>query len=409
MRLLMTLFLVATVLRATDLQAATYAMLGYDPGTSVTHDVACELSEEISDRLSQKPGSHVLSQEATHSLLREKKLFSSAYDTATEYARAVGEATGSDYVLFGAIRSSEGGRRVSTYLYDVAGDTVSKRGTAVISDETDAFAEQAAGKCVEGLGLASAAVPEQASVSTVASVAAISSSASGVAWELPGSVSSFYDRFIRDHLSIGLRVSHFSFTDPSERTYDENGNLAGGYVRGISTYDLEEQQTYTPYPYILYSVNPYIALQIGWERIEGRAWTLDFADPHYDGDAIYRGPSFTVLGRWDNDTRFTPFAGAGIAKLEGDFDEWHNWSAGGLRNMTCDSATGYLFTLGSSISTEGTSYAICDRIEIDVSVSYMKLESDARYWLAPEAPHNRAHWTWPADNILFQIGVRYGL
>jgi len=41
MRLLMTLFLVATVLRATDLQAATYAMLGYDPGTSVTHDVAC--------------------------------------------------------------------------------------------------------------------------------------------------------------------------------------------------------------------------------------------------------------------------------------------------------------------------------------------------------------------------------
>ena len=77
--------------------------------------------------------------------------------------------------------------------------------------------------------------------------------------------------------------------------------------------------------------------------------------------------------------------------------------------MTTDSATGYLFTLGSSVSAEGTSYAICDRIEIDLSVSYMKLESDARYWLAPEAPHSRAHWTWPADNILFQIGVRYGL
>ena len=406
MRLLTVLFLAVTMLGVPNLTAATYAILGFDAGTSVTHDVMWDLSGEIGDRISRETGDSILSQENTHRVLREKKLFSSAYASAMDYARAVGEATDSDYVLFGAVRAAGGGHRLNAYLFDVASGTVTKRGTTVIEASPQAFAEQAAEKCVESLGLASARSGQ--TPSALASTTAFSGSASGGGWKLPGPVESLYSKFVRDHLSLGLRVSHFSFTDPSERTYDQNGNLAGGFTFGISTYDLEEQQTYTPYPYLLYAFTPYIALQVGWERIEGRAWTLDFADPHYDGDAIFRGPSFTLLGRYDNRTRFTPFAGVGIALFDGELDEEEDWTAGGFRKMTASDTKGYLFTLGSSISTEGTSFSICDRVEIDISASYMLLESDARYWLAPES-RDRAHWTWPADNILFQIGVRYGL
>ncbi len=405
MRLLIVLFLVAMTLGVTNLPAATYAILGFDPGTSVTHDVTWDLSSEIGERLSQETGSKVLSQEKTHSMLREKKLFSSDYESATDYARAVGKATGSDYVLFGAIRSADGGRRLNTYLLDVESGTVDKRGTTVIEGEPKTFAKQAAERCVESLGLASARSGQMAS--TVASAAALSGSVSNGGWVVPHQIDSFYSRFIKDHLSIGLRFSHFAFTEPSQRTYDAGGNLIGGYTAGISTYDLEERQKYLPYLYLLYKVNPYIALQIARERIEGRAWTLDFNDPHYNGNMILSGPSFTLLGRFANRTRFTPYGGIGIARLTARFQEGGSWSGGGRRIMRADDTTGIIYTLGSSVSAEGTPLSILDNVELDLSVTYMRAESDANYQLVPET-RNRAEWTWPADSILYQIGVRYG-
>ncbi len=406
MKLLATLFMVMAMLGTTGLQAASYAMLGFDPGTSVTQDVASDLSEAIGDRICQGTGASILSQKETHSLLRQKKLYSTSYESPIEYARVVGETTGSDYVLFGAIRSAESGIRVNAYVYDVAGNTVSKRGAAVVDSETGAFAEQAADKCLASLGLASAASKRMPG--TVASLAAISSSASAGSWTPPAAASDFYSMFLEDRLSIGIRASHFIFTEPSEKTYDENGNLAGGYTWGISTYDLEERQKYIPYPYVLYKFTPYVALQIARERIEGRAWTLDRNDPHYNGNMILSGPSFTLLGRFPNRTRFTPYGGIGFARLDARFQEGGSWSGGGRRIMRAEDTTGYIYTIGSSVSAEGTSLAILDNIELDLSVTYMRAESDASYRLLPETS-DRADWTWPADTVLVQLGIRYEL
>jgi len=208
-----------------------------------------------------------------------------------------------------------------------------------------------------------------------------------------------YRRHIKDKLSIGLRFSHFSFTDPSKKSYDANGNLNGGYTRGISTYDLEERQSAMPSLYLLYAFNQYASLQVAWEHIEGRAWTLDMADPHYDGDLTLSGPSFTLRGSYPNDTRFTPFAGLGLAILFADFKPEPGWSAGGFRNMDADDTLGLLVTGGVTAD-------INENWKIDLQLSYMGANSDARYWLRGEN-RNRATWQFPASSYMFQLGVRY--
>ena len=209
----------------------------------------------------------------------------------------------------------------------------------------------------------------------------------------------FYRTYVNKHLSIGLRISHFSFTDPSKKTYDADGNLVGGYTRGISTYNLDERQSSMPAIYLMYDFNQYIALQVAWEHVEGRAWTLDTADPHYDGDLTLSGPSFLLRGSYPNDSIFTPFAGFGLAFLSADFDAESSWSAGGFRNMEADDTIGMLISGGVSAD-------VYENVIVDLSISYMGADADARYWLRGE-DHDRATWTFPASSFMLQLGVRY--
>ena len=211
----------------------------------------------------------------------------------------------------------------------------------------------------------------------------------------------FYTDFIEDRLSLGLRVSSFNFTNPKKKSYDENGNITGGYTRGISTYNLEERRSYFPTLYLLYKFSPYVALQVGWEHIEGRAWTMDYADPHYDGDVTLVGPSFEIQGRYPNDSKFTPYGAFGFAMLFGDFEEESSWYAGGRRRMGVDNTVGLMVTIGASAE-------IYENVEIDLSISSMGAYPDAKYWLGPEGEnHPRAEWEFPASSIITQLGIRY--
>lgn len=217
-------------------------------------------------------------------------------------------------------------------------------------------------------------------------------------YEMNPAVRDFFDEFIVDHLEIGLRISHFSFKEPSERTYDADGNLAGGYTAGISTYDMEEEQHYFPLPYLRYNFLPYVGLQFGWENIEGKTITLD-TDAHSDGNVVLSGPSLMLYGRYPIEEMFAPYAGIGMVFFSGNFDEESGWHADGLRNMTADDCTGTLLTLGSSIT-------VYENLEADVSFSYLKAESDGTYWMRGDA-QPRATWTFPCDSWLFQVGVKY--
>ena len=92
--------------------------------------------------------------------------------------------------------------------------------------------------------------------------------------------------------------------------------------------------------------------------------------------------------------------GRGQARmLKGDFEEEYSWSANGFRNMDAADTTGYIFAVGTSVS-------IYHHVEVDLSFSYMRAESDARYYLRGDSS-DRSTWTWPADSTIAQIGLRY--
>ena len=207
---------------------------------------------------------------------------------------------------------------------------------------------------------------------------------------------SFYDKYLADRLEVGLRFSNFSFKD-ADRTTTENG-ITYGYTVGISTYDMEEVQKYYPLPYVRYNFMEYVGLQLGWERLEGKTWTLDVNEPHSDGNLVLSGPSLMIYGRYPVG-RFAPYAGIGAVFLSANFEQDVSWHADGLRNMEAEDTTGLLVTIGSSMT-------VYDHVLARLSFSSLSAESDARYWMRGDS-RDRANWSFPCDSWLIQFGIEY--
>lgn len=229
-------------------------------------------------------------------------------------------------------------------------------------------------------------------------------------YEFHPTVQKVYDDYIVNHFEAGLRITHFQFKDPTKYTYDANGNLSGGYTAGISTYDLEEEQSYVPALYLRYNVIEYLSLQFSWEYIKGKAWNIQVA-PYpqgSDGSLELSGPSFSVYGRYPiefeniDDFKVIPYAGVGIVFFSADFEQDADWHAGGLRNMQADDTTGYLLSLGTSIT-------LYKNIEADLSISSLTASSDARYWYRGRATEDNpdAEWEFPVDSWLYQLAIKY--
>lgn len=214
---------------------------------------------------------------------------------------------------------------------------------------------------------------------------------------------SFDERYLEDHFEVGLRITHWTLSDPSKGIYNAEGTFIGGFAEGISTDDLSVQQDYLPSLFLRYKFIPYLGLELGLEKL--RAETSTYWDGHTNGDVVMRGPSLSLVGQYPNDTIFTPYAGIGLAFLNGNFEEdgkWHR-ASGYTRNMEAGDVTATLLTLGCSIQ-------IVESLEADISFRSMSnADSDAKYYLRwnDGGISNTAKFTWPLDATSFQIGVKY--
>ena len=211
------------------------------------------------------------------------------------------------------------------------------------------------------------------------------------------------ESMLSERLEIGVRISYFSFRDPTRRSDVPPGAPPGGYTPDISIYTLGEQQDWFPYPYVRYNFTPFVGAQLGWERLEGSAET--FYD-RADGNAVLKGPSLSLYGRYPLERQWgypwdhvTPFAALGAVFFSGSFDHDSGWHAGGLRNIKVDDEIGFLFTLGASI-------AIVDQFAIDLLFSHIRARPDAAYWMRGDRGY-RAEWQFPMDSWVYQIGAKY--
>lgn len=204
----------------------------------------------------------------------------------------------------------------------------------------------------------------------------------------------FYQNQIVEKLEIGLRISHFSLLDGDEkRSFDEQGDLVGGYVPGISLGSLDEEQDYLPTIYAKYHFTDYVAVMVAWERLEASALTIEDT-PRSDGDLELGGPSIQILGKFPNESIFTPYAGGGFTYMFGDFANEPSFFDNGRRVINADDTLGLMLTAGCSAQ-------VAEQATLDFGLSYLNAETDATFDFEGQRSNE---WKFPVDSLIFFFG-----
>lgn len=204
-----------------------------------------------------------------------------------------------------------------------------------------------------------------------------------------------------ERLEIGLRVMHYRLTDSAKTTRDEESNVVGGYTSRISLYRLEEKQNYLPLPYARWKFNPYVAAELAFYDFRARTDTI--WDGHTDGDVLASGPALQLLGRYPNETPFTPFAGLGMTWLSTDFDYNAAFHENGLRRIELEDTQAFIWSVGCSV-------AIQERWQADVALYGMNTDIDAHYSMSRDGGQTilaEERWTFPFSNWAFVVGLKY--
>ncbi len=237
-------------------------------------------------------------------------------------------------------------------------------------------------------------------------------------------VNTFISTYLEDKVSIGARITHRTLTD------SDSGHEGG--LRGSGTYlgtiwAIDEVQNYMPHIFVDYSVNERWSIELAYDYIEGETLATSIQEPQTgtksDGNVSLSGFTISLLGRYPNQTKFTPYGGIGIGYYRGDFEETAHWGLGyyseehyiregstGLpyegrtKSMSVENSFAFLVTLG-------TRYALPYNCYLDASVQYVKVEADVNYqpteW-GVDLSYSR-DGIFPLDNIAVKLGIAYML
>ena len=212
-----------------------------------------------------------------------------------------------------------------------------------------------------------------------------------------------------DRLELGTRVTYFMLQDDSSDSFLGSIN------------QLDEKQDYIPYKVFAdWMITPAIGVELTWDDIKANAQT-DASDEHVDGDFKLTGPVVTVFGRYANQTIFTPFAGAGLSYMFGEFEEAKWWAMGyahesdwaalgypdevrhGIsRDIDPDDSIGFVLTGGSDIR-------ITDRLSANLYARYEYIEADTDFVEKRGEVDvvNHDSQTIPFSNFAVGLGVKY--
>jgi outer membrane protein W len=224
---------------------------------------------------------------------------------------------------------------------------------------------------------------------------------------------------LKDRLELGLRMTYYQLTEGKDNDSDGDGNFFLGSIN-----ELEEEQSSQLRPYARYFFVPCFGFELSWEEMSliTRKYTSTF-----DTDGIIKvdGPALSLVGRYPNESRFTPYGQAGIFMANGGFQYakwWHNgfpeygqafldWQAMGSppgpnngyqRNIDISDETGTFLSGGCSIK-------LVDHLSLDFQARYMMLDVDAHYTLSfgGVVRDDRGISTFPLDNWAYQVGLKY--
>ena len=200
----------------------------------------------------------------------------------------------------------------------------------------------------------------------------------------------FYSRWIRDRLAIGLSLSYFRLTD-ADRPRDLNRQKTFlGYIN-----HLDEENPIEWAPTLNWTISDYIRLGLTYHSIE--AETMNFAHslhdvPRSDGTVSSAGLLFSIEGTYPlADGRWRPHLGVGGGMYRGDFSEdtwWglgyptpEDWQALGRPSKTALGKRRYIEVddaVGVSLIL-GVAWRPIREFELDLSLRRTFLEPDCEF------------------------------
>ncbi len=218
--------------------------------------------------------------------------------------------------------------------------------------------------------------------------------------------SSFFDKYISGRLQIGSHSTYRHFQKA------DSGHKGGVYKSGTflgTIYAVKEKQDFAPtYPYISWYFSKYIGVELAYDHItaETVATTGYNMIDKTDGDIELSGPTFSLLVRYPNETKFTPWIGLGMFLYSASFDPVPDWSyskryKGAYNKMTLEDVQGVLLSAG-------VGWMFYDHWILNASVQYMSVDVDGVYdGYLNGVQYTKQFGHFPLDNISVRVGIGY--
>ncbi len=255
------------------------------------------------------------------------------------------------------------------------------------------------------------------------------------------------DDFVAGHLRVGTRLTGYAFAHITGLHLDPNSNIKDQHnpVSGVeetflgSITKLDAVQNYWPQNlYADWYFTPSLGVELTWAEIRAQTVSVDKTETpsHSDGDWDIKGPVVSVIGRYNNPSKWTPYGGAGLALMSSRFIHstwWHtgfpseeDWVANGSPNMSINGEYRTMQTDAKRSWAEvvlpgldvddvgfvvfgGCDYTIMDHLLANVYVRYMNIEIHNHYYITLPGGgiDDRTWYTIPLSNIAAGVGVSY--
>jgi opacity protein-like surface antigen len=445
----------------------TCAVMSFEGARAEDAGVAVLACSKFAGLISKSDTYNVMSRLTVNQNLLAKNYDRASYKSTEDAGRAAGKMLKSDFVIIGNVKHTADGYTLKVSLVNVKNGKVEKSAATKQMSSMSEFANNAPQEAVESLfgtikpkrevpvpvvaavvapvakPVARPAIVEQPAPEPVKTVPAAPVAVTppepvpaqvvvpepiiDLGEEQPAPVqskseSSFMTGYsyveknwLADHVQIGTRITRFNLMTTSRTG---NGKSFLGSIQ-----ELDAVQDYWPTK-IYADVYPirYLGIELTWDEARARtgAWSYPDYPYHSDGDFVISGPIVSLIGRYPNSTKFTPYAGVGIAFLHAKFLPtawWHGgfsspgaWEAAGspdeivmpvIRNIDVNS-------VNATVYVAGCDYSVTDNLLAGVYVRYMEVSLDASF--SEEVSGTvvpLGTYSIPMDNIAYGLGVSY--
>lgn len=182
---------------------------------------------------------------------------------------------------------------------------------------------------------------------------------------------SFYETWVKNRLSVGLRVSSITLTDNDR---PEDYSCEKTFLGNIN--HLENERKTTLYPFIAYQFKPWFGLSLSYDSVRASTRNQNWQKNPTDGDVEMSGLLIMTQFRLPLlEERLFPFVELGLAPWTSKFIHDPNWYDGGRREM-------FVHTAGDSslVYALGLAWRPHSKVEISASFRHMEMTADAKYY-----------------------------